>query len=298
MSLQKILPFAVLVFSACSKPTSDSGAIVAPKLIRLGVQPNETSKKNLSLFRDDLARRVSLKVEIKSPPNYIATVGLLKNKELDFAFLSALTAIQAEREAESKILLKRVYGNSEFYYTAILLRRDSKIKQVSELKGKKFGFVDPKSTSGYLYPRLMLKNAGLSLNDFSHEFFGTHAAAVTALLEKKVDAVGVWSEDTESGKGAWTQDMPEPIDPKRVKILAISDPIPNDAFVVRESFYRDHPLLVFKVMEALIGMGDGKDSILKKVFDVDRMATATSRHYDSVRSLEALIKDDENKKEP
>lgn len=298
MRLQKILPLVFLVLSACSKPASEAGTAAPPKLIRLGVQPNERAKKNLSLFRDDLARRVALKVEIKTPSDYIATVGLLKNKELDFAFLSALTAIQAEREAESKILLKRVYGNSEFYYTAILLRRDSKIKSVSELKGKKFGFVDPKSTSGYLYPRLMLKNAGISLGDISSEFFGTHSAAVTALLEKKVDAVGVWSEDPDSGKGAWTQDMPEPVDPKRVKVLAISDPIPNDAFVVRETFYRDHPLLVFKVMEALIGMGDGKESVLKKVFDVDRMATATSRHYDSVRSLEELIKDDENKKEP
>ncbi len=50
-------------------------------------------------------------------------------------------------------------------------------------------------------------------------------------------------------------------------------------------------MLVFKVMEALIGMGEENGGALKQAFDTNKMATATSRHYDSVRALEALLKE-------
>lgn len=283
----------MLCFSACSPKQQDSPA-KPPKLLRIGVQPNEKAR-DLKTFQDALSRKVGLKVEVKAPNNYDATVALLKKNELDFAFLSALTAIQAENTAGAKILLKRVYGTSEFYYSAILTRKDSKIQKLADLRGKKIGFVDPNSTSGYLYPRYLLKGAGLTIKDFNHEFLGTHGKAVAALMDKSVDAIAVWADEKKSGRGAWNGggDATTPVDPKELRILAMSDAIPSDAFIVREEFYRAYPLLVFKVMETMIELGESKDSILKRVFDVDRMATATTRHYDSVRLLEEFLKKEE-----
>ena len=109
-----------------------------------------------------------------------------------------------------------------------------------------------------------------------------------ALIEGQVDVVGVWADAPESKKGQWTLKPFSEFKPG-FRVLEISPPIPNDAFAVREAFYKSNPMIVFKVMEALIGMSDDKSTLLKEIFDVDRMATATSRHYDSVREAAALM---------
>lgn len=177
-------------------------------------------------------------------------------------------------------MLKKVYGDSEFYYSAIIVKEDSSIKTLRDLDGKKIAFVDPNSTSGYLYPMSMLYKAFEGEEKCTHEFLGKHSAAVKALAEGKFDAAAVWADSPESGSGAWSG-----VEGAKFKVLQYSDPIPNDAFVVRGKYYQQHADVVFKVMESLISMSDSENNALKKVFDTDKMTTATSTHYDSVRKM-------------
>jgi len=264
--------------------------------IVLGVQPNER-EKNLERFKQELSKRVHLKVEIDISKDYSEIIEKFKTGAVDFAFFSPLTFIAAEKEAQAKVLLKKVYGKNEFYYSVILVRADSKITKIAHLKGKKFGFVDKKSTSGYLYPRVMLRTAGLDAGEglvansetLESSFFGTHQDSVKALLEKKVDAVGVWASEPQTKTGAWTEPPMTASQMQNLRVLSYSEPIPNDAFAVSEKFYKDNPMIVYNVMEALIGLSSEDNSVMKEVFDVDSMATATSRHYDSVRALESLL---------
>lgn len=258
-----------------------------PTSITIGVQPNERDR-GLPKFQEELQRRLGMEVKIFVPKDYAELIAKFKSGEVSFAFFAPLMFIQAEREAGAKALLKKIYGNSEFYYAAILVKASSPYKKVEDLKGKRFGFVDPKSTSGFLFPRLLLKSVGFDPVDGPHEFLGTHQDSVRALLDGKVDAVGVWAEEPGTKKGAWTE---APFKASDSRVLVISDPIPNDAFAVQESFYQAHPMLVFRVMEAMIGIADDKEKVLKQVFNVDGLATATTRHYESVRALEGLLRE-------
>lgn len=282
------LSLAVLtLFAACSAKREDRPQ--GPSTITIGIQPNEAARP-MDAFAKELGSRLGVTVKTMAPKDYAELVKVFAEGKVDFAFFSPLTFIQAEREASAKALLKKVYGKSEFYYAALLVRADSPYKTAAQLKGKRFGFVDPKSTSGFLVPRVMSRKVGFDPIEGPHEFYGTHVASVQALLDKKVDVVGVWSDEPSAGTGAWTDSAMPPEAKKMVRVVAVSDPIPNDAFAVREAFYRDHPLLVFKVMEAMIALGEDKSRILKSLFDVDRMATATTMHYESVRALEALVR--------
>lgn len=251
------------------------------QVIRLGLQPNEGTA-DLAGFQSQLESLSSMKVEITVSKNYEDLVNKFKNAEVDFAFFSPINFITAEKDADAKVLLKKVYGDSEFYYSALIVPEKSKIQTLQELEGKTIAFVDPKSTSGYLYPLAMLKE-GLGSSDFEHEFLGTHEEAVQALSDEKFSAAAVWANEPEVGGGAWTKVHQG--GQKKFRVLQYSDPIPNDAFVVRNKFYEQHPAGVFRVMEALIAMSDSKDSSLKQVFGTDKMTTATSRHYDSVRKM-------------
>lgn len=281
-------------FAACK----EKAAPTESAKVTIGILPNEATR-DLPSLRQELGRRLSMPVEIRVPKDYSDLLDQFKRGDVDFAFFTALLFLQAEREAGAKALLKKVYGKSEFYYSAIITRADGKIRSLADLKGKRIGFVDPKSTSGFLYPRVLLKSAGLdaapgmtsSATVLESQFFGTHGANVQALLDGKIDAAGVWANESGSGHGAWTDKPFSESDSHKVRVLASSDPIPNDAFAVRESLYTQNPMLVLRVMEALIGMGEDPNGALKKVIDADKMATATSRHYDSVRAIESLLKE-------
>ncbi len=294
LKLNRLLIFSFLLGAlACTKKNDPS--LSSEITLSIGFQPNE-SQKDLEPLRLDLEKRTGLKFSFVKTQSYEELVNIFSKAKIDFAFFSPLTFIQAEREGGAKALLKKVYGNNDFYYSALVVKNDFKIKKFSDLKGKKVGFVDPKSTSGFLYPRMMLLqegfDAGPNANSgeiLSHEFFGTHEKALEALRDGRVDVVGVWAEDPKIGKGAWTDSKFSGGATLPFKVLLYSEPIPNDAFAVREEFYKANPIFVFKIMEALIGAGEDPSQILKKVFDVDRMATATSRHYDSVRGLENMV---------
>jgi phosphonate transport system substrate-binding protein len=280
-----IFPFiGLLFFSSCSPkndPNEKSVSGSQGEVIRLGLQPNEGSE-DLSEFKSQLENLSSMKVEITVSKNYEDLVDKFKNSEVDFAFFSPINFITAEKEAGAKVLLKKVYGESEFYYSALIVPNDSPVSSVKDLVSKTVAFVDPKSTSGYLYPVAMLKE-GLDGGSCNHEFLGTHELAVQALENQKYAAAAVWANDPSIGGGAWSK--VERASGKKFRVLKYSDPIPNDAFVVRNKFYAKHPAMVFRVMEALISMSDAEESSLKKIFGTDKMTTATSRHYDSVRKM-------------
>ena len=257
----------------------------------LGLQPNEATRDVTSL-ETKLKSKSKLPLKIVISSSYQETVEQLKTAKIDFAVLSPLNLIQAEKEMDVKVLLKKVYGDSEFYFSAILVGQKSKIKSLKDLENKKIAFVDPQSASGFLYPHAMLKKAGVDWSKVQALFLGTHTKAVEALLKGEVDAAAVWADDPQKNQGAWTAaEIPE-AQRSNLKVLKYSDPIPNDAIVVRGDIHKAHPEEVLKFMDAFIDLSDDPDKILKEVFGVDKLTTATSRHYDVVRELDKLMKEE------
>lgn len=286
MHSRKVLNWVVgsLVFvGACTKPAPSVEPVKEAASVRLGIQPNE-KENDLAAFTNELSEMTGLKIEIVVTQNYEELVNKFKSGDVDFGFFSPVNFIAAEKDAGAKVLLKKVYGTSEFYYSALVVKADSKIKTVADVKSKKVAFVDPKSTSGYLYPQLMFKTAGFAVGDVQSIFAGTHDDAVKAVAEGQAEVAAVWANDPKTQTGAW-DNYAEKNPAAKFRVIALSDPIPNDAFAVRSAFYEQHPNVVFKVMEGMIGMSDLENGSLKAVFDTSKMATATSRHYDIVRTL-------------
>ena len=93
-------------------------------------------------------------------------------------------------------LIARTYGKKrrESYYSMIITRVDAGLNTIQDLKGKSFIFNDPKSTSGYLYPMVMLKKVGIKMEDFSEVSHVTrHANSLLAVYNKQVDAGAISS---------------------------------------------------------------------------------------------------------
>lgn len=264
------------------------------KNVTLGFIPGENPiqlRRNGVQLAKILQSKLGVPMDIYISKDYDGLVQAMKKGKVDFAFLTANTFVEAERVAGAKVLLKKVW-KGPYYHSAIVTLKSSGIKNFKGLKGKRFGFVDKKSTSGFLYPSVHFNKKGINPQTYFSEvkYFGNHENSVKALLAGKVDAIAVFSDDDQGVHGAWNLYAPQ----KRgkFKTLWISSPIPNDPFVVRSDFYDKNPRYTHDLMFSLIDFRDNpKDkSLLSKLLGIETLDLATSKQYDPVRELQAYLK--------
>ncbi len=258
-----------------------------PKEITIGLNPGgdpELLKKQGIDLAQLLQKELSLPVNIYIAKNYVGLAEAMKSKKVDFAFLSSMTFALSEKDAGAKVLLKKVYMGP-FYYSVILVRKDSKFKKVEDLKGHKLTFVDSNSASGYLHPEAMIRKKHLSDKDFKDiQYSGNHSKSVAMLENKETEAIATFSDDANGTSGAWTKFAKKG---SSFRVLWVSEPIPNDPFCVRQDFYNDYPKLTHTLMFSLIDiLSNYKESgRFSEVLGAKDLMPATSRQYDPVRDM-------------
>ena len=263
-------------------------AQLAPREITIGILPGgdpEVAKRGYLEIAKALQTELQIPVNVYLSKNYSGLIEAMKTKKVDFAFFTAMTYVFAEKEAGAKVLLKKVW-NEPFYYSIILSKKKSGIKTVDGLKNKRFGFVDEKSTSGYLYPKVLMKKKKVEPKET--KFSGSHSQSIVWLDQGEVDAVAVFSDDKEGKGSAYVKYSKSPQPVQQVRVLWVSDPIPNDPFCVRQDFYDQYPKLTHNLMFALIDVVDKLKSSSKDVKETvgaQGFIPATQRQYDPVREM-------------
>jgi ABC-type phosphate/phosphonate transport system substrate-binding protein len=135
------------------------------------------------------------------------------------------------------------------YYGCILTRTGSGVRRVVDLSGKTFAFSDETSTSGHIFPRILLQREGVTLG---HDYFaGGHANVVQAVWDGKVAGGSSFYSPPSAQQvrdGHLVGDarflilkrLPDMAARRQfleeVRILALTDPIPNDVCCVRQGF--------------------------------------------------------------
>lgn len=232
-----------------------------------------------------IEKRTGIKVNTYAGGSYADVVRQMSDKKVDFAFLSALAYVEAENQTGLKVLLKKVWQQG-FYYSVLLAKSSSKIRKISDLKGKRIAFVDDKSASGYLYPRVFLKGAGIDpTKDFKTVVFtGSHEKSVDLLRKGDVDVIAVFANDKRGEDSAWThQKNPS----SAIRVVWSSTAIPNDPFCVRDSFYSEFPRSTHDLMFALTEI-DKDPNIgpeFKRLLGITSLMPATAQQYDPVREM-------------
>ncbi len=264
-----------------------------PEVIRIGFIPGldpGSLKKNAVELVDLLQKEVGVPMSVYISKDYSGLAQAMKKKKVDFAFFSPITFVNAEKKLGVKVLLKKVY-EEPFYYSSILTLKKSQFRSIKDLKNKRIAFVDKKSASGYLYPRLFLKKQNIKIEKFFKKtvFSGNHDRSVELLRDGKVDAVAVFANDRQASVNAWTKHLGSSRTGD-VRSLWVSEPIPNDPFCVRQEFYDKFPKISHDMMFALFELGkkDGQNH-LQSLLGVKRMELATSQQYNPVRELVKVL---------
>src|SRR3989442_7368914 len=104
----------------------------------------------------------------------------MENGSVDIGSFSPFAYVDAAKGGKIRIIAQSIIEGSATYRGLIVTRKDSGLKTIADLKGKRFAFVDPKSASGYVYPRAMLIEKGINPETFFKEtiFAGSHEKVI------------------------------------------------------------------------------------------------------------------------
>ena len=231
-------------------------------------------------FAKALGELAGVPVRVTVASDYAAVIEALRNRTADLAFLHPATYVIANREAKAMIVAKNLWHGKATFTSRIWVRKDSNIKSVEELRGKTIAFVDPVSSSGYVYPMILLMQKGLVKGRDPKTFFrevmfsGGHDASLRALLNGHVDAIASFDMVDQ-------QYLKDPVERAKITWIAETPEIPEAGIAARDGL---DPAMVAKVRAALIKMrGPAYADVLKKMYDIDGFEAATDKEYDSVR---------------
>ncbi len=271
-----------------------------------------------------LNEATGLTFEVSVPTSYAATIEEMCASPADtMGFIPALGYVFANELCGVDVAFKAVRRGWDVYWAQFLVARDSDIQSIEDLAGKKWGYTDAGSTSGYMFPLAMLKAAGIEPSESIAT--GGHPQAVKAIYNGEVDFATTFYSPyaVPDGVAKWEKgdapDMPDEViencklsdDGKnivcdgyvlldarnnireeapdvvqKVRILTLSPDIPNDTL----SFGPDFPAETRTAIEAALAAfaeTDGwKESIGSEDFyGWSGLSAALDADYDFVRQM-------------
>jgi phosphonate transport system substrate-binding protein len=136
--------------------------------------------------------------------DYNAAVEAMRADRAHIAWYGGKTYIKAAELANAEAFAAGVRPGEKDagYFTYFVVKKDSKIKKFSDLKGKVLSLNSIGSTSGDLIPQVELAKINLSTtnkDDFKNVFYaGSHDACLLGVLNNQADVCGMSSRNFEA----------------------------------------------------------------------------------------------------
>jgi len=233
-----------------------------------------------------LTKLTGIPVRVTVASDYAAVIEALRNRTADLAFVHPGGYVLASREAKATIVVRNLWHGKSSFTSRIFVRKDSGIKSVEELRGRTIAFVDPASSSGYIYPMVLLIQKGLVKNRDPKTFFkevvfsGAHDASMRALLNGHVDAIASFDLARE-------QYLRDPAERERLIFVAETPEIPEAGIAARPGL---DPAVFARIRAALLQIRAPEYAdLLKRLYEIDGFAPAEDRDYDPVRAAIELL---------
>jgi len=290
MSLRISLTLAVASVFSVVAHADDSKIGTRKNPLKLVMVPSTDSTKILSSMKpvaQCLEKETGLTFDISVPNSYIVAIEGMGSKKVDIAFLPTFGYLLAHEKYGAEAILKASRNGETTYRAAILARADKNIKSVSDLNGKKIAYVDPASTSGYILPKKLFMDS--KIKPSQEVFQGKHDAVVTAVYQGQVDAGAVFYNKPVDGKIKDAREKVKvqfPDVEEKVKIVTLTDDIPNDPIVIRKEIPAEAKAKVSKAFQSCVAK---LPDAFKGINNSDAFAGVKDSDYDGVRKTVKLL---------
>jgi len=281
------------VLGGCSRQSA------GPAPLKVGVIPFEAAdaiQKGFAPFAQFLGKQAGRPSgDVFVTPAYSGILQALQSDQIDVAYLNPLSYVLAVEQfrntPEHLVPLGMFYFHHSLTYRGIIfVRADSGINSIKDLKGKSFAFADRTSTSGYLYPAGMMREAGLDPAKDVKPVNISGSASVMAVFNGQAAGGAIYEGGLEL---AFRDPVTKKVDEAKVKqfkVLAVTDPIPNGMIVARANL---DPATIEKLKAGLLAMNTNPagQAALKAVPDGgwDKMVSPDDSIFDPVRKKATIL---------
>ncbi len=213
------------------KPEAEPGR---DKTFLIGLIPEQNIFKQIERYEplaSYLSKKMDMKIRLTVLPRYGNIIDSFTSTGMDGAFFGSFSYALAHARVGVEVLARPVNPNgSSMYHGLIFVRKDSRIKSVHQMKGKRFVFVDRGTTAGYLLPLAYFREHGKDYRTFLKEsyFAGTHEDAILDVLNRKAE-IGA-AKNTIYERLAASNDRIN----KELVILERSPEVPENGLAVRK----------------------------------------------------------------
>ena len=287
----------ILLISGCVDKTEkinlsvveEPQKVVNDPAVRVAIASVVSPKESYEYYEDMIqyiSQKLGGSVKIVQRRSYKEINDLIKNNEIDFAFVCGGAYIDGKSEFGMKLLVVPVVNNNTTYNSYIIVQNESNYSDLTDLRGKKFAFSDPLSNSGQLYPAYRL----YLINETPDSFFGkdeqgknnwfftySHDNSIIAVAQKLAEGAAVDS----LVYGDMKETHPDII--AKTRIIEISPPFGIPPIVVSKDI---DPLLEEKLRDIFLNMSNDEEG--KKILAnvrIDRFMIINDNSYNSIREM-------------
>ncbi len=259
----------------------------AQAAVRIAVAPLISHRENFRFYApmmDYLAQKLDRPVEFLQRPTYSEINDLLRYDLADLAFVCTRAYVLGQREFGMQFLVAPQVMGKVTYHSLLIVPADSEARSLEDLRGKRFAFSDPLSSSGWLYPTYLLALKGERPKTFFKSTIFTHGHdnTVHAVADGLVDG-GVMHSlvyDRMAGRS------PELV--RRLRVIGKSPEWGNPPIVVNpriDPSLRDSLLRLFLAMD--------QDPAAKRFLadlKIERFVSLDDTYYKDVQAMVARIR--------
>ncbi len=244
-------------------------------------------------------------IEATVPTSYAATIEALCAGRVHIAWFAPASYVLANARCGAEVGLIAVRADRPFYGSQILVRADLGAKSLADLRGRRFAFGDPASTSNYIWPAVFIKRKGFDPERFFGQtvFAGGHDRVVIAIYQGSVDAGATFGDEFASDARTLVARQFPDVNLKVAILEYVKPPtigyIPNDTISFRKEVSEEVKQKVIKAMFRIAQTAPGREAVfalyqhqgyadydaLIKTYKVDpRLVPSLDAFFDPIRA--------------
>jgi phosphonate transport system substrate-binding protein len=247
-----------------------------PAKLRVALLPDENAAtiiQNAQPLKNYLQSNLHKDIELVVTTDYSSMIEAMRFGRIEIAYFGPLSYVLAKSKAPNiEPFAVGVTSGSPTYRSVIITQADGGVKAIADIQGKTVGFGDPASTSSHLIPRALLAKHNL-IGDKDYKF----DAVARAVQSAQVQAGGLSQEIFNNLVAK------KSIDSARLRVLVVSDPIPNYPMVMQAKL---DPGLKTSIRNAFL---DLKDQAILKPFRAEGFVTTDDGAYDILRETAKVL---------
>lgn len=298
--LSIIALFVLIILGGCGTTAAKKTTTYAPKKLTVQFVPSQnatTIEAKAKPLEKLLEKELHIPVKVSVSTDYNTIVEAMGSKKVDVGFLPPDAYVLAHQHYQSKVLLLAqrydVTGaddhNSkklvDFYRSQILVRKDSGIKKLADLKDKKIAVQDTTSTSGWIFPAVGIYKNGIDINknNITTAQIKGHDQGVLSVYNKDTDAAFVW----QGARNLVKSDVPNIMN--EVVPIYTSAKIPNDTITVRGDMNAKWQKRISQAFKKVAQTKKGH-AIITDVYGHEGYTSAKDSDFDIVREYNKTVK--------